>query len=289
MQSALDYVTLIRQYVPDFTVMSARLLEAGQFNHVLCVDDQWIFRFPKSDYVAQEVGREVNLLQRLQGKLPLPIPNPTYIAYHPDTHQLEFMGYAMLEGEPLWRDKFATLTDESILDQLAEEIATFLKVLHSIPPEAIELTETPPDSRQSWQNYFDAFKTQLFPHMRSDAQADVTHNFEQALADDDLWDFTPHLIHGDFGTGNILYADGHIVGVIDFAFCAVDDPAQDVGALLSSYGETFIERVFAYYPDLRPALRRANFYRSNYALLEAYYGLRDNNPADFESGIKDYR
>lgn len=290
MQTPDDYIALIRCYYPNFAANDIRLLtSSGQFNTVLCADDRWIFRFPKSDHVAIKVACEAKVLQSLQGKLPFPIPNPTYVAYHPATHQLEFMGYAMLTGEPLLREKFATLNDDVILDQLAQDIAMFLKAIHGISAAAIGLDESPSDSRQWWTQLYSDFKAQLYPHMRPDAQQSVTENFERALGDDDLWDFEPHLIHGDFGTGNILYADGHIVGVIDFTFCAVDDPAQDVGAILSSYGEAFVERVLLLYSELRPALRRAHFYRSNYALMEAYYGLRDNNPADFESGIQDYR
>lgn len=280
----------IRQYYPDFQMNHARLLvSSGQFNDVVCVDDQWIFRFPQTQYVAIEVAREVKILQGLQGKLPLPIPNPTHIAYHPDSKQLEFMGYAMLSGEPLLRDKFATLTDEAILEQIADDMATFLKTLHQINPHSIGLGSMPKDSRQWWTVLYADFQEQLFPYMRPAARQAVTDNFETSLPDDSLWQVQPMLIHGDFGTGNILYEDGHIVGIIDFTFCGVDDLAQEVGALISSYGEAFVERVMTHYPDLRPSLQRARFFRSNYALIEAYYGLRDDNQVAFKNGIADYQ
>lgn len=285
-----SYINTIEHYYPDLPLTNARLLTAsGQFNTVLCVDEKWIFRFPKSHHVAIEVAREVKILKGLYGKLPLPIPNPTYVAYHPEHHLLEFMGYAMLVGEPLLREKFATITGETVLEQIADDIATFLKALHQINPIDVGLAPTPNNSRQWWTQLYADFQAQLFPHMRPDARQAVTQNFETALNDDVLWHFQPMLIHGDFGTGNILYSDGHIVGIIDFTFCAVDDPAQEVGALLSSYGEAFVEQVITRYPELRSSLRRARFYRSNYALMEALFGLRDNNPDDFENGINDYR
>jgi aminoglycoside 2''-phosphotransferase len=285
-----DFIATIQQHYPDFQVNTARQLTAGQFNHVVCVDDKWIFRFPKSPHVAEEVAREVEILKRLQGKLPLPIPYPIYTAFHSESNQLEFMGYEMLAGEPLLREKFATLMDnETILEQIVEDIATFLKILHQINPADIGLEPTLEDSRESWTTLYADFREQLYPHMRQDAQECVTANFETALGDDALWDVQPMLIHGGFGTGNILYEDGHIVGIIDFTFCAVDDPAQEVGALISSYGEPFVERVIQHYPELRSSLRRARFFRTNYALIEALYGLRDNDPESFESGIEDYR
>jgi aminoglycoside 2''-phosphotransferase len=124
--------------------------------------------------------------------------------------------------------------------------------------------------------------------MRPDARQQVTDNFERALNDLALWDFQPCICHGDFGTGNILYADGHISGIIDFTFCGIGDPAQDLGALLASYGEAFIERVFTYYPQLRAALPRTRFIVSTYALWQAWYALRDGNQEDFDDGMRDY-
>ena len=58
----------------------------------------------------------------------------------------------------------------------------------------------------------------------------------------DLWRYDACLIHGDFGTANLLFAEGRISGVIDFGFCGSGDPAQDLGALLASYGEAFVAR-----------------------------------------------
>ncbi|MGB1288929.1 MAG: aminoglycoside 6'-acetyltransferase, partial [Aggregatilineales bacterium] len=66
------------------------------------------------------------------------------------------------------------------------------------------------------------------------------------------------------------------------------DPAQEVGALLSSYGENFLARFFTHYPELQKLLPRANFIRSNYALMQALFALRDDNQADFDDGMQDY-
>ena len=44
-----DFLKLIRQHLPDFAFQRAEGLEStGQFNTVLCLDERWIFRFPKS-------------------------------------------------------------------------------------------------------------------------------------------------------------------------------------------------------------------------------------------------
>ena len=285
------YLALIRRRCPDFAFHQARLLtSSGQFNTALCLDERWIFRFPKSRHAAAEVAQELEILPRLQGMLPLPIPNPVRAAWHPDSGRLEWMAYVMLPGEPLLRGRFAALTEAAVLERIALDLATFLKVLHGIPAASIGLNKTPPeDSRQAWRRIYADIQEQLYPYMRAAARAEVSRGFARALNDESLWQVENRLVHGDFGTGNILYQDGRISGIIDFTFCGLSDPAQDLGALIASYGEPFVERALRHYPDLRRCLPRARFYQRHYALIQALYALRDNDPDEFEDGIAAYR
>lgn len=283
------YLAEIREYFPQIQPTSTRLLTAGgQFSTIVIVDDALIFRFPRSVHVAKELRREIPLLKALQGKLPLPIPDPIYIADDSVTGELAFMGYPMLPGQALTRDLIETIQDDFVVQQLAEELAGFLKALHSLPLELSAAEPTPSDSRAFWKRLYADFSEKLFPHMREDARHYVTQRFDEALRDDRLWEFENLLCHGDFGTGNILYSPGHISGVIDFTFCGAGDPAQDVGALLASYGHAFIERVFIAYPELRSTLPRVEFITSTYALQQALYALRDGNREDYDDGMQAY-
>ena len=285
-----SYLQLIRARHPELATDRARLLsQAGQFNTVLCLDDRWIFRFPKSPRAAAELARELELLPRLRGRLPLPIPEPAFAAEHADG-RLQFMGYAMIPGQPLLRDRYRRLSaDAGIVDGIARDLAGFLKALHAIDPAAIDIEPDAEDSRQFWRRAWIDVRQQLFPHMRPAAREQVRQRFESGLNDDHLWRIEPCLIHGDFGTGNILVDGNRVSGIIDFSFCRPGDPAQDLGALLSSYGERFIERFLAHYPALTSCLPRARFYLGNYALLQALYGLRDGDKAAFDDGIAAYR
>ncbi|MEO8395551.1 MAG: aminoglycoside phosphotransferase family protein [Chloroflexota bacterium] len=288
MSSTDAYLQQIHSAYPDLSVALTNIsLSGGQFSDVLILNERLIFRFPKSAHASAELYPEIAILKALEGKLPLPIPRLLYISERAPG-QLAFMGYPMIPGQPLLRERFAAITDETALEQIASELATFLKVLNALPLDTIPSQGETYDSRAEWQQTFANFEAQLFPSMRPDARQQITESFAAALNDPSLWEFQPVICHGDFGTGNILYADGHITGVIDFTFCAVGDPAQDVGALLASYGEAFIERVFQHYPALRLALPRARFIRSTYALWQAFYALRDGNQEDFDDGMRDY-
>ena len=285
-----QYLALLARHLPELTFRGARLLPAtGQFNTVLCLDERWIFRFPKSPGAAAELAHELELLPGLQGKLLLPIPQPQFSALN-DAGAALFMGYAMLPGEPLLRERYAKLAaDARVVDGIARGLADFLLALHAIPPTEIGLADRGDDARAAWARYEREFRNQLFPHMRAEARRAVERDFAAALGDGDLWRYDPCLTHGDFGTGNILFHAGRVSGIIDFSFCGPGDPAQDLGALIASYGDNFAERVFRHYPALRQHLPRARFYCGNYALIQALYALRDDDMAEFEDGIAGYR
>ncbi len=287
---ASPYRKLIARHLPDFAYTQARILPAtGQFNHVLCLDERWIIRFPRSEHVAADLAHELEILPRLQGRLPLPIPSPAFSATDDESGAALFMGYAMLPGEPLLRERYAQLrADTERIARIAQDLADFLLALHAIPVAEVGLASTEEDGREFWTRTYHAFRRDLYPHMRPDARAAVSEDFEAALADGELWQYDRCLIHGDFGAGNILVKGGRVSGIIDFSFCDIGDPAQDLGALLASYGEEFIDRLLVGYPVLRGCLPRARFFCRQYALAQALYALRDNDQAEFEDGMRDY-
>ena len=285
-----QYVALLKRHLPELTFHEARRLPAsGQFNHVLSLDERWICRFPKSAHVAADLKHELRILPRLSGLLPLAIPEPKYSARDPVSGLPLFMAYCMLPGQPLLRQRFAEIQhDDRVLERIASELAGFLRRLHAIAPATIGLEAQPQKARGEWAQTYCAIRAKLFPHMRAEAQQEVARQFEGALADSTLWDLETGLIHGDFGTGNILFQDGRISGIIDFSFCKVGDPAQDLGALIASYGDGFAERVCRHYPGLRAHWQRAQFYCGAYALLQALYALRDGDQDEFEDGMRDF-
>lgn len=283
-------VDAIRRHCPGLPIRAIRRHDGdGQLNEVFIINDAWVFRFPRSDEVATNFATEIVLLHRLQSRLSLPIPNPIY-------HNLDaafgplFMGYALLPGEPLSEETLAAIDNESILNQLATQIAGFVRDLHGIPLLELDLELPLQDGRHRWMVMLEAFRTHLFSYMRPDAQAEVNANFARFLANPQNFAYQPVLCHGDLGGNNILY-DRHtlsICGIIDFDSLGVDDPAVDAGALLG-LGEEFFQRICRAYPELCDMRERVAFYQSTYALQEALYGLRDGVQESFESGIADYR
>jgi aminoglycoside 2''-phosphotransferase len=282
----------IREEYPDLVIETADLqLTRGQFNDVLLVDETLVFRFPRSARAAAILQAETVLLHGLQGRLPLQIPDPTYVGLDRQSDRLAFMGYRLIPGRPLARAALAAIHDASSLRRMAVQLADFLRALHSIPVDDLEMTLPVNDDREAWEHLYDRLQMEVFRYMRPDARAAVARGFEVFLTEPAHFAYHPVLRHGDFGGSNILYdaTAGKVSGVIDFGFAGLGDPAVDLAAL-SWYGAAFLDQCFTAYPELAaPAVQeRARFYRSTHALQQALWALETGDEAEFADGIAAY-
>jgi len=282
------YLQTLREAYPSLNITSARLhTSEGQFNDILFVNEELIFRFPRYEENIKNFLREIRLLQKLQGYLSLPIPDPIYIS--PDTNSVGkvFMGYRLLAGQPLFRDIFNTITDQSTVNTFASQLANFLYGLHTLSPTALGLNLPVQNQLSAYKSFYSNVQANLFTFMRPKARKSVSEQFENYFRHSALHHFVPTLIHGDFGGSNILFVENSITGIIDFSFAAFGDPAVDIAAI-STFGDSFFDRIHGYYPNIEPLLERAKFYRSTFALYEALHGFRTHDQEAFRSGMEQY-
>ena len=136
-----------------------------------------------------------------------------------------------------------------------------------------------------WQAMGADVRDRLFRYIRPAAQREIAEVFAALTS----VEFTPSLIHGDFGTGNLLFDPDteQMSGVIDFDGACIGDPATDVAALMS-YGEDFAGRFTRAYGCSEEALRRARLYRETFALQEALFGARHGDADALAAGLADY-
>jgi aminoglycoside 2''-phosphotransferase len=284
------YLARVRATYPELAISSARVVETeSQFSDVLVVNEEIVLRFPRNKVAASALTREVAVLRGLQGRLPLPVPNPTLTGYDAATGAINWMGYALLPGEPLWSEELDAL-DKADRRQIALQLAGFLHALHTLPPTEVAPELHARDEGQFWVGLFAAFRDELYSFMQFTARGEVDALGDAIVADLDGTTTTPVLIHGDFGGGNILYDPStcRVTGVIDFGGVAFSDPAVDIAAL-SCYGETFLALGAPAYPGIATLLPRARLYRATFALQQALWALRDSDEAAFEDGIAAYR
>ncbi|GAB4444622.1 MAG: phosphotransferase [Chloroflexi bacterium OHK40] len=284
------YLARVRAAYPELAISSARVVETeSQFNDVLVVNEEIVLRFPRNKVAASALTREVAVLRGLQGRLPLPVSNPTLTGYDAATGAIDWMSYALLPGEPLWSEELDAL-DKADRRQIALQLAGFLHAFHTLPPTEVAPELHARDEGQFWAGLFAAFRAEVFSFMRPAARGEVDALGDAILAELERTTPTPVLIHGDFGGGNILYdpATLRLTGVIDFGGVAVGNPAVDIAAL-SCYGEPFLAIGAPAYPGIAMLLPRARRYRATFALQQALWALRDGDEAAFEDGISVYR
>ena len=291
------YLAAIREAYPQLRITSARLhnFADGQFNAILFVNETadsetLVFRFPRVEAALRDLPGEIHLLTGLQGHTTLPVPKPLFVSPDLTVMGKAFMGYPLLPGAPLWEESVHAMTDEAKIEYLAWQLAHFLRELHGLDTAAIGLQIPVDDPQQSWRQMYQAFQSLLFPHMRRDACAWVTKNFDMFLNDATNFAYKPALCHTDFGGSNILYDETTctVTGVIDWAGVTLSDPAIDVAAILNM-GEGFFARMVKTYPAMAAMLPRTHFFRSTYILQEALNALHDGDRPLFASAIAHYQ
>lgn len=283
-----NYVEIIHTICPGIDIHSARLHNHdGEFNDILLVNEDLVFRFPR--YQENIIGflREIQLLAKLQGCLPLPVPTPIYMSG--DTAELGkvFMGYRLIPGQPLYLDIVKNIADETIIHELAKQLADFLSMLHHLAPSRLGL-DLPLQDMPDWvRTFYIEVREHLFPGMRPDARQVLTEHFDDYFNTPALQLYQPTIIHGDFGGSNILFENNQISGILDFSSVCFSDPALDI-ASLSTYGEAFFSHFCHFYTLNESILNRAKFYRGIFALEEAFYGWKNDDKKAFERGMEQY-
>lgn len=282
------YIRTIREKYPDLPILSVEVNATGQNNDVLLVNGDLIFRFPKYERAINRMIVEVEILKTIYGLVPVKTPLPIYLADN-QLQQTTFMGYRLIPGQPLTRESVSIMSNDE-QRHIAAQLGKFLHSLHAISVESIRALLPNNDLRTEWRTMYKEIQMKLFPYMRPDARETVRCHFESYLENSENFEFTSALIHGDFGTTNLLIAPGtaDITGVIDFGAARIGDPAIDFAGLLAQYGEDFLSACRHTYPNLDEMLPRSRFYAGTFALQEALFGIDNGDNVAFQNGMKDY-
>ena len=285
------YIQQLHKHYPQLPIDTVTLKQDGQYNDVLMINDELVFRFAKVPDAIKTLHHEVTILRCIQNRVSRATPNPLYEHVVTSVVGDAFMGYAKIAGEPLWVEAFEAIPIPEAKMRLAVQLGGFLRELHGIPIQTLLSDQLPlMDTRSEWTDLYEQIQNKLFTYMRPDARQQVANHFEHFLNTPQLYDFGPVLRHGDFGPGNILFdpAQLSITGIIDFGGVNLGDPAVDFAALYGSYGEDFYQQCAAIYPAMVAALPRLHFYRGTFALQEALFGIENGDVTAFHNGIANY-
>jgi len=171
------YIHTINKHYPDLKIATCSFNQDGQYNDVLIVNEDLVFRFAKVQPAIETLRKEITVLKCIRDVITLQVPNPVYSHVSTDTIGDAFMGYPVILGVPLWRHNFEKISNAGVRERMAIQLAGFLHELHGIPPESIPVELENSDSSEKWADIYQRIRKSLFPHMRLEARTEVHRQY----------------------------------------------------------------------------------------------------------------
>jgi aminoglycoside 2''-phosphotransferase len=293
-----DCRQLLAQYFPQVEIHSLALILSGWDALALDVNDRLIFLFPRRPENEALMEKQMDLLPRLAGRLPIPAPQVQYARRKSagDAHTL--MGYPKIAGMGL--DE-APVVSQAILRQLGE----FLTALHCFPLEeafpGLHSAVGPQNWRDQYVETYLWVQDLVLPRLSRPDRLAASLLWEVFLSAEDNFGLQLRLIHGDLGPEHILCepsgagdAAGGIAciqGIIDWEDACPGDPALDFAGLFSLGGEALVDRTLSFYQGTvdETFRRRVRFYSTIAPFYEIRYALTIQDESQFNHAVATLR
>ena len=249
--SPADAAALIGAQFPDLRGAPVEPLATGWDNTVHVVGGQWVFRFPRRAVAVPGVAREIAVLPRLAGRLPLPVPVPELVGQPTETYPWPFWGARRIPG--------VELADSRLPDDgrtaAAIGVGRFLRALHD--PGLVGLAGDDPvhDPMRRGDPAVRAGKARAVLDSvaaRGVGVPDVAALLARAeRADPPAGPAV--LSHGDLHVRHVLVdGAGQAAGVIDWGDLCLADPAVDLSLAYAAFSGPAREALLAAYGIVPP-------------------------------------
>jgi aminoglycoside phosphotransferase (APT) family kinase protein len=226
-----------------------------------------LVRLPRRAMAVAGLEAEQRWLPELAPSLPLPVPVPVRVGLPGRGYPWGWSIVPLLSGTP------ALAGPRLDGARAAATFASFLTALHTPAPHDAPHSEWRGVSIATRSDTFDELAIE---HERDEAVHVAVRAWSEALA------APPHAgaplwVHGDLHPGNVLVADGELVGVLDFNDLNAGDPATDVAACWLLLEPEHTALALAAYGGVDDALRdRARGWVALFALLYLSIGREDH-------------
>lgn len=216
--------TLIREQFTELAAGELRLLGEGWDTMVWLVDGRWVFRFPRRSMVIRGLELEMRYLTQIAPRVPLPIPQPTYLGRPSEAYEWPFYGAPFLPG----RELADSALDEDARAALGRPLGEFLRALHSLeldgdlpvdPVQRADMSVRVPFARQRFRELEDAglWMAPKAAHGVVAAAAEAAPPEPNAV------------VHGDLHLRHLLVDEaGGPAAVIDWVDLSRNDPGVDL-------------------------------------------------------------
>lgn len=261
-----DFRAILQPILPQ-PIQQINTVSTGWTNVVLEVTTldgtTYVARFPRNEFFAKQIRKDVITNQFLQQRIKLPVPQMQLHQYQ----QRCFSLHIRLPGTAL--TTCLSLLNPAQQQQTATGIAEFLWNLHRIP-----VAQLPIELR----GYESDFLTELLGVTGDD----FDHSYLQYMATAEQQESV--FIHGDLNIGNVLLDEQYnISGFLDFAFAGISDRHVDLSIISSRVSAEFLTMIlqaYEQYSHLTLDRQKIAYYGELRRYTEQRYiaYLRHNNP-----------
>ena len=218
---------LIEDQFPTLSPVTIKDLGSGWDNTAYCVNDAYVFRFPRRKEAVALMDSEYGVLPTLAELLPLVIPDPKFYGKPTEDFKWPFIGYLMLPG------KTACSTDLSDKERIrsTKTIAEFLSALHSFDTNKASQLGAGPDVFKRLKCC--KYSRKMIARFEKIKKLGYIDNFHPYLDQAGIYSEIEYngpeiLVHGDLYARHLLVDEqNNISGVIDWGDMHIGIPASD--------------------------------------------------------------
>jgi aminoglycoside phosphotransferase (APT) family kinase protein len=231
---------LLSGQFPELATLSIRRLGEGFDNHLFHIGDHLVARVPRRARGVEPLENELGFLAIAASHVTLATPLPMLRGAPTSSYPWPWMIASFIEGVP------GDEVDDETLAGSADALGTFMRELHVRAPD-----DAP---KNPWRSVPLAERAHDFERRLADLRLDVdtasaSELFELACSapprdEPTVW------LHGDLHPGNLIFRDGHLVGVVDFGDICAGDPATDLAGALLTLPYASLETFLAAYGDV---------------------------------------
>jgi aminoglycoside phosphotransferase (APT) family kinase protein len=213
---------LVNAQFPQWRDLDIRPVQTnGWDNTTFRLGEKMKVRLPTATRYVAQVEKEYRWLPYLAPFLPVPIPVPIALGSPTEDYPFPWSICSWIEGD------LASSVSISDRNTLAKEVAQFLVVLQQTPPDQGPQPGSHNFFRGGSLRVYDSEVQECLERLQRELNPmAVKSAWGAALASQHeargVW------VHGDVAANNLLVAEGHLRGVIDFGCSAVGDPACDL-------------------------------------------------------------
>ncbi len=256
----------------EFSVMVHDIFVLGQGLDSIAylVNHEYIFKQSKHHEARLNLKKEIQVLNYLKGKVTLQIPD---IEYYSEEYGI--CGYREIRGEKLTPTIYKNMSDDE-KDKLVQDIALFLREMHSLPLPDIDELEL--NVMNDYKSDYKILREIIYNKIPDRSKKYIDDLYKRILNDERIFKYVKAICHNDLSCNHIMLHNNKVIGIIDFGDAAITDRDKDFIYLLEDsseeIGREFGLRVLEYYnhPNKDIAILKANLNDEYYPIEQILGG-----------------